>query len=132
MFDTWLARAVLYVSVMVAVYMDYHMAFIAPALQVIKWGFLPLLAIAVIVASRFWGRRFQVTPLDLLLIFAALALPNLPGLGNAPHNLGLSVVKLVVLCYAAEMIATLGSRLRTALFGASALFFVLIAARAFS
>jgi hypothetical protein len=75
-------------------------------------------------------RRFEATPLDLLLIFAALALPNLPGLENAPHNLGLSIAKLMVLCYAVEMISALGSRLRTALIGAGAIFFAVIAVRA--
>ena len=49
-------------------------------------------------------RRFEVTPLDLLVIFVALALPNLPGLRGAPSNLGLSVAKLVVLFYAVEML----------------------------
>jgi hypothetical protein len=100
-------------------------------LQAAKWVFLPLLAITVIIAVRLSGhRRFEATPLDLLLIFAALALPNLPGLENAPHNLGLSVAKLVALCYAVEMISTVGSRLRTALIATTSVFFVLIAARA--
>jgi UDP-GlcNAc:undecaprenyl-phosphate GlcNAc-1-phosphate transferase len=130
-FESWLARAVLYVAVMVAVYLDYHVPAIEPLLQTIKWTCLPVLAVAVLIATRFWGRRFEVTPLDLLLIFAAVALPNLPGLDEAPHNLGLSVGKLVVLCYAVEMVSTLGSRIRTSLFSVSALFFVVIALRAF-
>jgi UDP-GlcNAc:undecaprenyl-phosphate GlcNAc-1-phosphate transferase len=129
--DTWLVRALLYVAVMVAVYLDYRMAFTSPLLQAVKWAFLPVLALAVIVAMRLSPeRRFEATPLDLLLIFAALALPNLPGLENAPHNLGLSIAKLMVLCYAVEMISALGSRLRTALIGAGAIFFAVIAVRA--
>ena len=132
MFESWVARAVLYVAVMVAVYLDYHVPALAPLLQTVKWTCLPVLAVAVVIATRFWGRRFEVTPLDLLLIFAAVVLPNLPGLARTPHNLGLSVVKLVVLCYAVELISTLDLRLRTSLFGVSALFFVVIALRAFT
>jgi UDP-GlcNAc:undecaprenyl-phosphate GlcNAc-1-phosphate transferase len=131
--ETWLVRSALYVAVVIAVYLDHSTILIAPLLQAAKWAFLPLLALTVIIAVRLSARRrFEATPLDLLLIFAALALPNLPGLENAPHNLGLSVAKLVALCYAVEMISTVGSRLRTALIATSTVFFVLIAARAFA
>jgi hypothetical protein len=76
------------------------------------------------------SRRFEATPLDLLLIFGALALPNLPGIEGAPSNLGLSAAKLVLLCYAVELITVLGSRLRTTLLGATGTFYLLIALRA--
>jgi hypothetical protein len=118
---------------MVAVYLDQRMITIVPLLQAAKWVFLPLLVVSVLIALRVSGpRRFEATPLDLLLIFGALALPNLPGLANTLHSLGLSIAKLVALCYAVEMISTVGSRLRTALFGTGALFFMLVALRAFS
>ena len=77
-------------------------------------------------------RRFEATPLDLLLIFGALALPNLPGVAAASSNFGLSAAKLVVLCYAVEMIAVIGSRVHAALLGAAGVFYVLIAVRALS
>jgi UDP-GlcNAc:undecaprenyl-phosphate GlcNAc-1-phosphate transferase len=129
----WLAHGALYVAVMVAVYLDYRAMMSVPLLQAAKWAFLPVLALSVIIARRASGpRRFEATPLDLLLIFGALALPNLPGVGHAPHSLGLSIAKLVALCYAVELISTVGSRLRTALFGTGAAFFTLIALRAFS
>jgi hypothetical protein len=131
--ENWLARGALYVAVMVAVYLDQRMTTIVPLLQAAKWVFLPLLVLSVLIALRVSGRRrFEATPLDLLLIFGALALPNLPGLANTLHSLGLSIAKLVALCYAVELISTVGSRLRTALFGISAVFFMLIALRAFS
>jgi UDP-GlcNAc:undecaprenyl-phosphate GlcNAc-1-phosphate transferase len=131
--ENWLARGALYVAVMVAVYLDQRMITIVPLLQAAKWVFLPLLVVSVLIALRVSGpRRFEATPLDLLLIFGALALPNLPGLANTLHSLGLSIAKLVALCYAVEMISTVGSRLRTALFGTGALFFMLVALRAFS
>src|SRR5258706_525665 len=79
--QTWLVRAALYVAVMVAVYLDYITTMNAPLFQAAKWAFLPLLALSVAVSMRLSGSlRFEATPLDLLLIFGALALPNLPGL----------------------------------------------------
>lgn len=129
--ETWLVRGLLYIAVMVAVYLDHFNPVHSPWLQAAKWAFLPLLAVTVIISIHYWGRRrFEATPFDLLLIFAALVLPNLPGVENAPSNLGISVAKLVVLLYAVEMISAVGSRLRTALIGAGALFFGVIALRA--
>jgi hypothetical protein len=127
----WLLRGAVYLAVVAAVYLDYRMTASASLLQTIKWVFLPLLVLSVVISVRFWGsRRFEATPLDLLLIFATLALPNLPGLANAPHNIGISVAKLVALLYVAEMLVTLTSRLRVALVVSSALFYTLIGARA--
>jgi UDP-GlcNAc:undecaprenyl-phosphate GlcNAc-1-phosphate transferase len=129
--ETWLVRGALYVAVVVAVYLDHRTIMHAPLLQASKWVFLPLLALSVAMAMRLSGeRRFDATPLDLLLIFGALALPNLPGLAGAPSNFGFSAAKLVVLCYAVEIIAALGSRLRVALIGATCTFYLLIAVRA--
>jgi hypothetical protein len=117
----------------VAVYLDQGTSMHAPVWRAVKFAFLPLLAISVVLGVRLSAqRRFEATPLDLLLIFGALALPNLPGLASAPSNFGLSATKLVVLCYAVEMIAVVGSRLRTALLGATGVFYLLIAVRAFN
>jgi UDP-GlcNAc:undecaprenyl-phosphate GlcNAc-1-phosphate transferase len=129
--QTWLMRGALYIAVMVAVYLDHQRVMDASMLLLAKWVFLPLLALSVAISMRLSAhRRFEATPLDLLLIFGALALPNLPGLAGAPSNLGFSAAKLVVLCYAVEMIAALGSRLRTVLFSAAGLFYLLLAVRA--
>jgi UDP-GlcNAc:undecaprenyl-phosphate/decaprenyl-phosphate GlcNAc-1-phosphate transferase len=129
--ETLLVRGALYVAVMVAVYLDYSMTTHEPALQAAKWAFLPVLALAVAVSMRLSGsRRFEATPLDLLLIFGALALPNLPIIAGATSNIGLSAAKFVLLCYAVELITLLGYRLRTALLGVTAMFYVVIAAHA--
>jgi UDP-GlcNAc:undecaprenyl-phosphate GlcNAc-1-phosphate transferase len=130
--DNWLVRGTLYVAVMSAVYLDHLTTLMPTPVQAAKWIFLPLLALAVAVSFRLSRqRRFEATPLDLLLIFAALALPNLPGLGGAPSNFGFSIAKLVALCYVVEMIAAMGSRLRTALIAVVIAFDLLIAVRAF-
>jgi UDP-GlcNAc:undecaprenyl-phosphate/decaprenyl-phosphate GlcNAc-1-phosphate transferase len=129
--QTWLSRGALYVAVMAAVYLDHATIDNSAALEAVKWTILPLLAVSVAVATRLSGdRRFEATPLDLLLIFAAFALPNLPGLAGTPHDFGLSAAKLVVMFYAVELVGSIGSRLRTVLLGATAAFYVVVAFRA--
>src|ERR1700676_1148514 len=131
--ETLLMRGALYVAVIMAVYLDQGTSMQAPLWRAVKYAFLPLLALSVVLGVRLSVQgRFEATPLDLLLIFSALALPNLPGLAAASSNFGLSAAKLVVLCYAVEMIAVVGSRLRTVLLGAAGVFYLLIAVRAFS
>jgi hypothetical protein len=75
-----------------------------PELSTVKWIALPVLALAVLVRMRLSReRRFELTTLDVLLIFIALAIPNLPGLIVGPSNLGFSILKLMVLVYAVEL-----------------------------
>lgn len=59
-------------------------------------------------------------------------LPNLPGIAGTPSNFGFTAAKLVILCYAVELIAALGSHLRTALLGVTGAFYLPIAVRALS
>jgi hypothetical protein len=93
-------------------------------------GLFGLLTLAVVLRLRLSReRRFEVTPPDLLVIFVALALPNLPGLRGAPSNLGLSVAKLVVLFYALEMLAEHSARTRAWLRWGGILFLGILAVR---
>ena len=87
-----------------AVYLDHQAGSQAEVLRVVKWSLLPLLVVCVALRMRLsQQRRFELTTLDVLLIFVAAALPNLPGLFGAESNVGLSVAKLVVLFYAIEL-----------------------------
>ncbi len=100
-----LTQGALYVTAVMAVYLDHVEPDMAGPFVAAKWVIFPLLAAAVVLRIRLSrARRFELTPLDLLVIFVALALPNLPGLRGAPSNLGLSVAKLVVLLYGIEML----------------------------
>lgn len=128
----WLVRGTLYVAVITAVFLDHRSPQKAAVLQAMKFVFLPLLALAVVTAVRLSKeKRFGATPLDLLLVFGALALPNLPGLQATGADLGISVAKLFALSYAVELVSTLSSRLRMAVHGAGLAFFALIAIRGF-
>jgi hypothetical protein len=100
----WGSRALLYTAAALAVYLDHMSRDAVAGLAVIKIVALPLLAVAVVVRMRLSReRRFELTTLDVLLIFIALAIPNLPGLMVGPSNLGISILKLVVLVYAVEL-----------------------------
>ncbi len=127
---TAITQGTLYVAVVMAVYLD-HFDADAPALfKYAKLTLFPLLVVAVALRFRFSReRRFEVTPLDLLVIFVALALPNLPGLRGAPSNLGLSVAKLVVLFYALEMLAGHSARTKAWLWRSGAAFLAVLAVR---
>jgi UDP-GlcNAc:undecaprenyl-phosphate GlcNAc-1-phosphate transferase len=96
-----------------AVYLDHFEPTKMAASNLAKWVLFPVLTVAVLVRLRFWReRRFEVTPMDVLVVFLALVVPNLPGLQVAPSSVGLSVAKLVVLMYAAELLVRHSERTR--------------------
>jgi len=100
----WLLRGALYIAMTLAVYLDHETVADSVLLHVAKWGLLPLLAVCVALRMRLsQQRRFDLTTLDVLLIFVAAVVPNLPGLFGEGSNVGLSVAKLVVLFYAIEL-----------------------------
>ncbi len=102
----WVIRLVLYVSAMAAVYLDYQSSAESSVLRWIKWLVLPLLIASVATRIRLSSeRRFTVTTLDVLIVFAAVVVPQLPGLAGGSGDLGLSLLKLVTLLYAVELLA---------------------------
>ena len=70
-----------------------------------------LLTLALVAAYRFrQPRAFDVTPMDFLVVFAAIVVPNLLG-GNAIENhLGEVAAKSVILYYASEILISCGER----------------------
>jgi UDP-GlcNAc:undecaprenyl-phosphate GlcNAc-1-phosphate transferase len=123
-------QAALYISAVLAVFLDHTMATNPPLLHAMRWVSLPLLALAVALRLLLAGeRRFQVTPLDALLLIVALVLPNLPGLADVSSRLGLGLAKLVVLLYAVELLFNDSPRTRSVLALVLAAFLVIVAAR---
>jgi UDP-GlcNAc:undecaprenyl-phosphate GlcNAc-1-phosphate transferase len=125
-----ITQGTLYVAAVVAVYLD-HIEPDMPALyDTAKWVIFPLLVAAIVVRMRLSReRRFEVTPLDLLVIFVALVVPNLAVLRGAPSNLGLSVAKLVALFYGIELLSGHSRRSRCVLVAAAAAFLAVLAVR---
>jgi UDP-GlcNAc:undecaprenyl-phosphate GlcNAc-1-phosphate transferase len=100
-------KAALYVTATVLVYLD---AVALPAdrlVSILAWVAISIAAIATAVRLRLHNdRRFQVTPLDLIVLFMALIVPSLPGTFNLPHGGVMAIVKLVILFYAIEVLVS--------------------------
>jgi UDP-GlcNAc:undecaprenyl-phosphate GlcNAc-1-phosphate transferase len=127
-----IAHGAVFVVVITAVYLDHIEPTKSAAFVAAKWVLFPLLVIAVAARLRFWReRRFEITTLDVLVVFLALALPNLPGLQQQSSNLSLSVFKLVALLYAVEMLLTHSARVRRWTWSVSALALGVLALQGF-
>ncbi|MDA8095091.1 MAG: MraY family glycosyltransferase [Betaproteobacteria bacterium] len=97
-------RAVLYVTCVLVVHLPQTAGGSMPV-ALYENIYIALLAAAILVGFRFSsGDRFQVTPLDFLVIFLALAVPNLPALHAGHIHLGAAVAKVIVLFYGVELI----------------------------
>jgi uncharacterized membrane protein len=98
-------KAALYVTATVLVYLD---ALVLPANRlesVLSWVAVSVAALATAIRLRLFNdRRFELTPLDLIVLFMALVVPNLPGTLGLPHGGALAIAKLVVVFYAIEML----------------------------
>jgi UDP-GlcNAc:undecaprenyl-phosphate GlcNAc-1-phosphate transferase len=108
---TWPVQASLYVAVVAVVYLDVTAV---PSLPLpFELLAVVFLAGSVMLSFRLTTvRRFELTPLDFLVVFVALTLPNLPGSLATPRELGLGAVKLVLLFYAVELLLSQSSASR--------------------
>ena len=103
----WIERTAAYVSVVLLVYLDQTALDHSEALATISWTLIGITGAAALV--RFWlspTRRFEVTTLDLIVVFVALVLPNLPGSLQLPQDLPQGIAKSVILLYVVEMLLT--------------------------
>jgi hypothetical protein len=101
----WLERAAAYVSVVLLVYLDQTSPERSNLLSGSSWMLLGITGVAAVV--RFWlspTRRFEVTSLDVLVVFIALVIPNLPGSVELPPDLPAGIAKAVILLYVIEML----------------------------
>ena len=103
----WMLRVCFYPSVPVIVYLD-DVAFLSwaePRLRTLYVALFGVLALFSILTLKFTRREkgFKATPMDILILFIALVVPNLP----APlrtHHLGLLATKVVVLLFSFEVL----------------------------
>jgi UDP-GlcNAc:undecaprenyl-phosphate/decaprenyl-phosphate GlcNAc-1-phosphate transferase len=104
----WFERAAAYISVVLLVYLDQTMPNKPPLLTTLSWTCVGITGAAALV--RFWlspTRRFELTTLDLIVLFIALVLPNLPGSIALPADLPGGIAKAVILLYVVEMLLTI-------------------------
>jgi hypothetical protein len=98
-------KAALYVTATLLVYLD---ALVLPSnrfVSVLSWVAVSIAAVATAMRLRLLNdRRFEITPLDVIVLFMALVVPNLPGSLGLPHGGALAIAKLVVVFYAIAML----------------------------
>ena len=101
----WIERSAAYVSVVLLVYLDQTMPQRPALLTTLSWACIGITGVAALL--RFWlspVRRFELTTLDLIVIFVALVLPNLPGSAGVPADLRGGIAKALILLYVVEML----------------------------
>ncbi|MGD0492630.1 MAG: MraY family glycosyltransferase [Steroidobacteraceae bacterium] len=100
-------KAALYVTVTVLVYLDAVVLHADRLSSILTWIAVSIAALATAIRLRLQNdRRFQLTPLDLIVLFMALVVPSLPGTFHLPHGGALSIAKLLILFYSIEMLVT--------------------------
>jgi UDP-GlcNAc:undecaprenyl-phosphate GlcNAc-1-phosphate transferase len=100
-------KAALYVTATVLVYLDAAVLPWDRRLATLSWVAVSVAALATAIRLRLFNdRRFQLTPLDLIVLFMALVVPSLPGSLRLPHGGALAIAKLLVIFYAVEMLVT--------------------------
>jgi len=99
-------KAALYVTATVLVYLD---AVLPPdrIMSVMTWTAISIAALATAIRLRLQkDRRFQITPLDLIVLFMALVVPSLPGTFSLPPGGAWTIAKLLILFYAVEVLVS--------------------------
>lgn len=104
-------KIALYTATVMAVYFDRESATLLDAHAVATALVFVMLVLAIIVRVRLTSdRRFRVTPLDVLIIVVAVAIPNLPGSIATSATLGESIAKLIALLYGVETLLGAAAR----------------------
>jgi len=99
-------KAALYVTAAVLVYLD-SAILDDRSLATLKWTAIAVAAGGTMLRLRLVpDRRFVLTPLDLLVLFAALVVPSLPGVLTMPNGGAGGIAKLVILFYALEVLVS--------------------------
>ena len=98
-----------YLSVILLVYLDQTTATRLGA-SWLSWSVIAVTAAAALLRFAFSERRLEVSALDILVIFVALVVPNLPGFISLPADLPAGIVKAVILMYVVEVMEGLGAR----------------------
>jgi UDP-GlcNAc:undecaprenyl-phosphate/decaprenyl-phosphate GlcNAc-1-phosphate transferase len=99
-------KGALYVTVAVLVYLDTVIVH-DPFWSIVNWAAILTAAAGTMLRLRLSkDRRFELTSLDLIVLFVALVVPSLPGSVSLPHGGALGIAKLVVLFYAVEVLVS--------------------------
>jgi UDP-GlcNAc:undecaprenyl-phosphate GlcNAc-1-phosphate transferase len=99
----WFDKSALYLTAVLIVYLDDYDGLHGQLLHLTEWILFPLIAASAVILLRAPHQRWlSVNPLDILIIFLAVAIPNLPGSIVSPRAVAAIVAKLVLLLYGIE------------------------------
>ena len=100
-------KAALYVTATLIVYLDAVLVPEGRLVSAVGWTAVGFAALGSALRLRLYNDRgFQVTPLDLIVLFMALVVPSLPGTLHLPNGGALAIAKLVIVFYALEMLVS--------------------------
>jgi UDP-GlcNAc:undecaprenyl-phosphate/decaprenyl-phosphate GlcNAc-1-phosphate transferase len=100
-------KGVLYITGAALVYLDSTIVDPQPLFSIIKWGAISTAAVGMLLRLRLSrDRRFELTSMDLIVLFVALVVPSLPGSMSPPHGAALGIAKVVVIFYALEALVS--------------------------
>src|SRR6202000_1767911 len=89
----------------VVVYLDSALLPTNRLLSALSWAAIGIAALGTVLRLRLaTDPRFVLTPLDLIVFFVALVVPNLPGAFALPDGGARGIAKLVILFYALEVL----------------------------
>jgi UDP-GlcNAc:undecaprenyl-phosphate/decaprenyl-phosphate GlcNAc-1-phosphate transferase len=101
-------KATLYITMTMLVYLDTVVVPVQHLFSVLEWSAVAVAAVGTAVRLRLDpDRRFELTPLDLIVLFAALVVPSLPGTFALPNGGAAGIAKLAILFYALEVLTSL-------------------------
>ena len=104
-----LITAVGYVTASVLAFLSSNAVWTSPLFQSLEHVTIAVLALVCILFLGLSNKNgAQLTTLDTLILFAALAVPSLPGLLADQSGVALLAIRLVIFFYAAEVLATFG------------------------
>jgi len=99
-------KGALYITATVLVYLDSVVLPEHRQFSGLLWGAIGVAAAGTMLRLRLApDRRFVLTPLDVIVLFAALVVPSLPGFTMPDGGAG-AIAKLVILFYAVEVLVT--------------------------
>jgi len=100
-------KAALYITATVLVYLDSVIVHDRHWVTVAVWGAVSTMAVGTVLRMRLsTDRRFELTPLDLIVLFVALVVPSLTGSFGLPDGGAGGIAKLVILFYAIEALVS--------------------------
>ena len=98
-------KVAVYVVITLIVYLDVGVVHHDPLVMSLSWIPIGIMGTASVIRTRaIADRRFQLTPLDLIILFIVLVVPNLPGILRVSQAVALAIAKLFILFFAIEVL----------------------------